>query len=93
MQSKRMDEQRVELPHLPGLVPPPGQSVLQRLSIAAGPDAPGPDDNFFDMLMRCQVLTKNNRFRLALVTSIFDTGCVKNRIIFKIFIIFSGCKA
>ncbi|KAF4517770.1 hypothetical protein B566_EDAN002975 [Ephemera danica] len=48
MQSKRMDEQRVELPHLPGLVPPPGQ----RLSVAT--EASGPDDNFLDMLMRSQ---------------------------------------
>jgi G-protein signaling modulator 2 len=56
MQSKRMDEQRVELPHLPGLVPPPGQAALQRLGAEAAP-GPGPDDNFFDMLMRCQVIT------------------------------------
>lgn len=34
-----MDEQRVALPHLPGLCPP-----------AAG----GPDDSFLEMLMRCQ---------------------------------------
>lgn len=54
MQSKRMDEQRVALPHLPGLHPPlPSQpDMLQRLS-AAGSNAP--DDTFLEMLMRCQV--------------------------------------
>lgn len=49
MQSKRMDEQRVELPHLPGLQKPRG---LQRLSDAAAVAAP--DDTFLEMLMRCQ---------------------------------------
>ncbi|XP_018903870.2 uncharacterized protein pins isoform X2 [Bemisia tabaci] len=43
MQSKRMDEQRVALPHLPGLCPPGSK---QHDSM--------PDDNFLDMLMRCQ---------------------------------------
>jgi hypothetical protein len=57
MQSKRMDEQRVALPHLPGLHPPTQSQVLQRLS-AAGRGADGnttPDDTFLEMLMRCQV--------------------------------------
>ncbi|KAG8232132.1 hypothetical protein J437_LFUL012141 [Ladona fulva] len=69
MQSKRMDEQRVALPHLPGLHPPSGNAsphnhpALQRLSMPASslphnpsdepPTAP-PDDSFFEMLMRCQ---------------------------------------
>jgi G-protein signaling modulator 2 len=48
MQSKRMDEQRVELPHLPGLVPPPGQSFPVTKSTEGSED-------FFEMLMRCQV--------------------------------------
>ncbi|XP_049809258.1 G-protein-signaling modulator 2 isoform X1 [Schistocerca nitens] len=46
MQSKRMDEQRVALPHLPGLLPP---SQVQRLSLGSAPD-----DTFLEMLMRCQ---------------------------------------
>lgn len=41
MQSKRMDEQRVALPHLPGLCPP-------------GESGTAPDENFLEMLMRCQ---------------------------------------
>lgn len=41
MQSKRMDEQRVALPHLPGLCPPQGGGAA-------------PDDGFLEMLMRCQ---------------------------------------
>lgn len=47
MQSKRMDEQRVALPHLPGLQ----SSSLQRL--AAAPSS-APDDQFLEMLARCQ---------------------------------------
>lgn len=58
MQSKRMDEQRVELPHLPGLHPPSSTSsqnpVIQRLSLADANNAT-PDDAFLEMLMRCQV--------------------------------------
>lgn len=57
MQSKRMDEQRVALPHLPGLCPPGSsnsQSQRQRLSLASGVDAT-PDDQFLEMLMRSQV--------------------------------------
>jgi G-protein signaling modulator 2 len=56
MQSKRMDEQRVELPHLPGLHPPTQSQMLQRLSAAGrGGDNTAPDDTFLEMLMRCQV--------------------------------------
>ncbi|XP_034232151.1 G-protein-signaling modulator 2 isoform X2 [Thrips palmi] len=54
MQSKRMDEQRVALPHLPGLCPPgSSQGQRQRLSLASGVDAT-PDDQFLEMLMRSQ---------------------------------------
>lgn len=53
MQSRRMDEQRASLPQLPGLNNQ--QVILQRLSVAASDTTPLPDDNFFDMLMRCQV--------------------------------------
>mgnify|MGYP005872086809 CR=1 FL=1 len=59
MQSKRMDEQRVALPHLPGLHPPsvsPQNPVIQRLSLADANNAT-PDDAFLEMLMRCQVNT------------------------------------
>jgi hypothetical protein len=57
MQSKRMDEQRVALPHLPGLHPPAQSQVLRRLSVAGmGSDgSTTPDDTFLEMLMRCQV--------------------------------------
>ncbi|KAF2361686.1 GoLoco motif [Trinorchestia longiramus] len=62
MQSRRMDEQRATLPNLPGLT---DNAVLQRLSCgnvledaqggAAGSGSTHlPDDNFFDMLIRCQ---------------------------------------
>lgn len=55
MQSKRMDEQRVALPHLPGLHPPAQSQMLQRLSVAQMGEAPTmPDDTFLEMLMRCQ---------------------------------------
>ncbi|XP_044734115.1 G-protein-signaling modulator 2 isoform X2 [Chrysoperla carnea] len=50
MQSKRMDEQRVELTHLPGLQP----SSLQRLTAVAEPAPNTPDDAFLEMIMRCQ---------------------------------------
>ena len=56
MQSKRMDEQRVALPHLPGLHPPAQSQVLQRLSVGADGNST-PDDTFLEMLMRCQVST------------------------------------
>lgn len=52
MQSRRMDEQRASLPQLPGLNNQ--QVILQRLSVAGSDTTPLPDDNFFDMLMRCQ---------------------------------------
>ena len=48
MQSKRMDEQRVALPHLPGLQ----SSSLQRLAESRNNSVP--DDNFLDQLVRCQ---------------------------------------
>jgi ABC-type uncharacterized transport system ATPase subunit len=41
MQSKRMDEQRVALPHLPGLCPPQSSA---------------PDEGFLEMLMRYALL-------------------------------------
>lgn len=40
MQSKRMDEQRVELEQLPGIAKPDSEQH--------------PDDNFLELLMRCQ---------------------------------------
>lgn len=49
MQSKRMDEQRVALPHLPGLQP----QSLQRLA-GSNPQPTQPDDSFLEMLARCQ---------------------------------------
>jgi len=51
-----MDEQRVALPHLPGLHPPTQSQMLQRLSAAGrgGDGNTAPDDTFLEMLMRCQ---------------------------------------
>ena len=58
-----MDEQRASLPLLPGLNSS-NPDILRRLSSQPGPllaDEPSsavsavPDENFFEMLMRCQV--------------------------------------
>jgi hypothetical protein len=65
MQSKRMDEQRVELPHLPGLVPPPGQSFPVAKSTEGSED-------FFEMLMRCQVLITNLTIRHSILICSFE---------------------
>ena len=59
MQSRRMDEQRASLPRLPGLNNA-HPDILRRLSSntneSSGEDAATlPDENFFEMLMRCQV--------------------------------------
>ena len=56
MQSRRMDEQRASLPRLPGLNNA-NPDILRRLSVEpAGEDVAAlPDENFFEMLMRCQV--------------------------------------
>nr|CAG4641662.1 EOG090X05CB [Eurycercus lamellatus] len=57
MQSRRMDEQRASLPRLPGLNNA-NPDILRRLSSEppSGEDvAVLPDENFFEMLMRCQV--------------------------------------
>jgi len=58
MQSRRMDEQRASLPRLPGLNNA-HPDILRRLSSntneSSGEDAATlPDENFFEMLMRCQ---------------------------------------
>jgi G-protein signaling modulator 2 len=63
MQSRRMDEQRASLPRLPGLNSA-NPDILRRLSShtepcgddpsASGAASALPDDNFFEMLMRCQ---------------------------------------
>lgn len=61
MQSKRMDEQRAELPRvaaLPGLCPPAAKALAQRRSLAQGTaavDTAMPDEAFLEMLMRSQV--------------------------------------
>lgn len=63
LQSERMDEQRAQLPQLPGLVPSPQNQSTRRNLInnqstsrnAGGSGGePAPDDAFLDMLMRCQ---------------------------------------
>ena len=55
MQSRRMDEQRAMLPvpQLPGLTNQ--KAVLQKLSRPVTDNSAVPDDDFLDMLMRCQV--------------------------------------
>lgn len=59
LQSERMDEQRAQLPTLPGLIASP-QNQQQRRNLmtsqaqAANRREPAPDDTFLDMLMRCQ---------------------------------------
>jgi len=57
MQSRRMDEQRASLPRLPGLNNA-HPDILRRLSSNTEPSgedaATLPDENFFEMLMRCQ---------------------------------------
>nr|CAG4647869.1 EOG090X05CB [Moina brachiata] len=55
MQSRRMDEQRASLPRLPGLNNT-DPDILRRLSSepSAEEAAALPDENFFEMLMRCQ---------------------------------------
>ena len=61
MQSRRMDEQRASLPRLPGLNNA-HPDILRRLSsnTESSEDAATlPDENFFEMLMRCQVWTRS----------------------------------
>lgn len=59
MQSRRMDEQRASLPRLPGLNNA-DPDILRRLSSepSAEEAVALPDENFFEMLMRCQVNEK-----------------------------------
>lgn len=63
LQSERMDEQRAQLPTLPGLVPSPQNQNTRRNLInnqtatrnnGGSSNEPAPDDAFLDMLMRCQ---------------------------------------
>lgn len=51
MQSKRMDEQRVTLPYLPGLNANPLTQAAMKTPVRNTQDA---DDSFIDMLLRCQ---------------------------------------
>lgn len=52
MQSKRMDEQRVTLPYLPGLNTNDEDGGTNGNSLQSGVDN---DDSFIEMLVRCQV--------------------------------------
>lgn len=52
MQSKRMDEQRVTLPYLPGLNTNRANLASIKTPARTPQDA---DDSFIDMLLRCQV--------------------------------------
>ncbi|XP_076043541.1 G-protein-signaling modulator 2-like isoform X2 [Oratosquilla oratoria] len=54
MQSQRMDEQRASLPKLPGFNNQ--EALLQQFSCADSTSQP--DDSFFDMLIRCQVMDR-----------------------------------
>lgn len=51
MQSKRMDEQRVTLPYLPGLNTNPKHQATMKTPVRTPQDA---DDSFIDMVLRCQ---------------------------------------
>lgn len=51
MQSKRMDEQRVTLPYLPGLNANPKTQAVLKTPVRSPQDT---DDSFIDMLLRCQ---------------------------------------
>lgn len=51
MQSKRMDEQRVTLPYLPGLNTNSHTKAAMKTPVRNNNDA---DDSFIDMLLRCQ---------------------------------------
>lgn len=74
-----MDEQRASLPRLPGLNNA-NPDILRRLSSEpAGEDAAAlPDENFFEMLMRCQVrsspafLLYDKWFQGQLIASLFS---------------------
>ena len=78
MQSRRMDEQRASLPKLPGLNNA-NPDILRQLSSHAEPScedaATLPDENFFEMLMRCQVVVD------YFVLSYFIVGCNLTRVI------------
>lgn len=59
LQSERMDEQRAQLPTLPGLIASPQnqqtyRNLMNSQAQAANRRERAPDDTFFDMLMRCQ---------------------------------------
>jgi len=69
MQSKRMDEQRVELPTLPGLSAPP------KRPLAPTDPAPAPDEAFLEMLMRSQVRIRCTSTMLTPIVEYFLTTC------------------
>ena len=54
VQGGRMEEQRATVSFLPGLTKSKQPEILQRLSVATNNDQSLPDENFFDMLMKCQ---------------------------------------
>eukprot|EP00095_Tigriopus_kingsejongensis_P004284 snap_masked-scaffold2020_size22516-processed-gene-0.3 protein:Tk04284 transcript:snap_masked-scaffold2020_size22516-processed-gene-0.3-mRNA-1 annotation:"hypothetical protein DAPPUDRAFT_22062" len=54
VQGSRMNEQRATVNFLPGLTKSKQPEILQRLSVATNNDENFPDENFFEMLMKCQ---------------------------------------
>lgn len=67
MQSKRMDEQRVELEQLPGITKP---------------DSEQPDDNFLELLMRCQgerLEDQRSELPVSNISSDGESQCTPNR--------------
>ena len=58
IQSSRMNDQRAQMPSFPGLTRPDvlvDQSAGATAAAAASPPRSNLDDQFFEMLMRCQV--------------------------------------
>ena len=54
VQGGRMEEQRAPVSFLPGLPKAKQPEILQRLSVATNNEQQLPDENFFEMLMKCQ---------------------------------------
>jgi hypothetical protein len=90
MQSRRMDEQRASLPRLPGLNNA-NPDILRRLSVEpAGEDAAAlPDENFFEMLMRCQVRYFSTFFGPNLYSFLFTNSSLNQFLTF----FFLTCRA
>ena len=54
VQGGRMEEQRAPVSFLPGLPKAKQPEILQRLSVATNNEQQFPNEDFFEMLMKCQ---------------------------------------